>query len=237
MYELYSLGVLDPSERDEIDAHLARGCDACLARLRDALAVNAAVLTLVAEVAPPSRLKRRLLASVGAEHKGWGWAAALAAACMLVLALWLGVQERQRTGELADARRTIIQVSSERDRLQQAIRFLDDPESILIGFAKGRPASPQGNVLVHPRLGVLLSASNLPPAREGKIYEMWLIPKVGSPRPAGLFQSGASGTAMHILSGPVDPAAVGAIEVTLEPQAGSTGPSTPPIIVAAMPGT
>jgi hypothetical protein len=29
LYELYTLGLLDGEEREEIDTHLARGCEAC----------------------------------------------------------------------------------------------------------------------------------------------------------------------------------------------------------------
>ena len=193
-------------------------------------------MSMVPEVVPPARLKRRVLASVGVQRMSWGWLGAMAAACMLVVALWLSVQERSRAGELAQARRgTILQVSSQRDRLQQALSFLDDPTTMPVSFGKGQPLPPHGNVFIQPKLGVLLIASNLPTAQQGKIYEMWVIPKGGAPRPAGLFQS-EGGTAVHILSGPVDLATLGAIAVTLEPEAGSQAPTSTPIIVAPVAG-
>ena len=89
-YELYSLGLLDGEEKLEIDAHLARNCTVCQKYLKDALGVNALMLSQVQEVVPPSRVRRRVMASVGMERAGWGWAAAMAAACSLIVALWLG---------------------------------------------------------------------------------------------------------------------------------------------------
>lgn len=234
-FELYALGVLDPEEKAGIDAHLRTGCATCEAALKNALAVNAIVMSMAPEVVPPARVKRRILAGVGVQGMSWGWLAAMAAACMLVLALWLSVQERSRSAELATARRNLMQVSSQRDRLMQALSFLDDPATLPVSFGKGKPVPPHGNVFVHSKLGVLLFASNLPAAQAGKLYEMWVIPKGGAPRPAGLFQS-EGGTAMHILSGPLDVGTLGAIAVTLEPEAGSAAPTTTPIIVAPVAG-
>lgn len=231
--ELYALGLLEDNERDEMDAHLRRGCENCGKSLNQALALNTVLMSLVPDVAPPSRLRRRIHASVGVERSGWGWAAALAAACMLVVALWFSVEERRREAELASARNVLMQVSTQRDRLQQALSFLEDPETKPVSFGKG-PAPPRGNVFVNPRSGVLLIASNLPPLAAGKIYEMWIIPKGGAPRPAGLFQSNPSATAFHILSGPVDPATLGAVAVTVEPESGSSAPTSTPIIVASL---
>jgi anti-sigma-K factor RskA len=233
--ELYALGVLDPEEKAEIDAHLRSGCATCEASLKDALAMNAMIMSMTPEVVPPSRLKRKILTGVGVQRMSWGWLSALAAACMLVIALWLSVQERTRASELALTRHNLIQISSQRDRLLQALSFLDDPTTVPVSFGKGQPAPPHGNVFVHPRLGVLLIASNLPAAQAGKTYEMWVIPKGGAPRPAGLFQSDG-GTAMHILSGPVDMATLGAVAVTLEPESGSAAPTSTPIIVAPVAG-
>jgi anti-sigma-K factor RskA len=80
-------------------------------------------------------------------------------------------------------------------------------------------------------MGILLIASNLPAAGQGKAYEMWVIPKGGRPNPAGLFQSDGM-RALYILNGPVDVSTIGTVAVTLEPAAGSATP-TMPILIAA----
>jgi|SRR5580704_11059378 hypothetical protein len=234
-YELYALGLSDGDEAAEIESHLARGCDTCRASLNHAIAVNAALLSVAPDVAPPARLKRRLMASIGVKQTGWGWAAVLAAACMLALAVWMGAQERQRSEELADARRTLLQTRDERDHMMQALSFLNQPETQQVGFGKDKPA--RGNVFVNPRRGVLLIGTNLPQLAPGRMFEMWLIPKGGGdPKPAGMFRSTDSGTAYHLLSGPFDQSAIAAIAVTDEPEAGSPGPTTQPFIVAPVAG-
>jgi hypothetical protein len=231
-FELYALGALEDEERLEIDAHLARGCETCGEALANALAINAAVLTFAPDVKPPKRLKRQLMASVGVRYPGWGWVWALAAGLAVIVALWLGVQERQRSAELSDARRSLLQAGEERDRLSAALQFLSDPQTQPASFGRGQTAPPRGYVFLHPQLGVLLIASNLPAAGSGKAYEMWVIPKGGgAPRPAGLFQS-ADMRAVHILNGPIDMNLLSAVAVTLEPAAGSSAPTTKPIIVA-----
>jgi anti-sigma-K factor RskA len=224
-YEMYSLGLLEGEEKSEIEAHLGRGCEECQKYLKDALAVNALMLSHAPEVVPPSRLKRRVVGSVGAPRAGWTWLAALAAACMAVVALWISV-------ERADTQRTLAQVTADRDKLVQVFNFLNQPETRQVNFGLGETAPPRGNVFVHPKLGVLLIASNLPPLGAGKTYEMWVIPKGGTPRAAGLFRADARGTAMNILSGEIDTSTLGAVAVTVEPEAGSAAPTSQPIIVA-----
>jgi anti-sigma-K factor RskA len=232
-FELYALGVLEKEESAEIEAHLARGCDHCTAALASALAINAGVLSLAPPQKPPKRLKRRLLAAIGVHYPGWGWVWALGAVAAVVIAIFFGLQERQRSAELTDARRSLMQVTGERDRLTSALQFLSDPQTQPASFGRGQTAPPRGYVFLHAQLGVLLIASNLPAAGEGKTYEMWVIPKGGAPRPAGLFQS-AGTRAVHILNGPLDTSVLSAIAVTLEPAAGSSAPTTTPIIVAAV---
>jgi hypothetical protein len=232
MFELYALGVLESEESAELEAHLERGCSTCKENLKNALTMNASLIGSNPAVAPSKKLKRRILASVGVQPKGWGWLGAFATACLLVIALWLGNEERQRGAELAQARQNIIEVSSQRDRLNNALRILDQPETVRVSFGKGAPEPPRGNVFIHAQLGVMLVASNLPKLSTGKTYEMWLIPKGGAPRPAGLFQSTDAGSAVHVLSGPVDTAALGAVAVTVEPEAGSPAPTTQPLITA-----
>ena len=136
MFELYALGVLEPAEKSEIDAHLARGCDNCQQALSDALALNAGVLSFAPPVKPRGRLKRRLLTSVGVHYPGWGWVWAVGAVCLLLVAAWLGFEERRRTFELADARRALIDSNGERDRLTQALQFLSDPQTVPASFGQ-----------------------------------------------------------------------------------------------------
>ena len=234
-FELYALGLLDPAEKPRSTITCAAAAPPCEPALKNALAMNAIMMSMAPDVVPPARLKRRVLASVGVQPMSWSWLAALAASCMLMVALWFSVQERSRSAELAQARRTLIDVNAQRDRLMQALSFLDDPSTVPVSFGKGQPIPPHGNVFVHSKLGVLLIAANLPAAQPGKTYEMWVIPKGGAPRPAGLFQS-QGGTAMHILSGPLDLGTLGAVAVTLEPESGSPAPTTTPIIVAPVAG-
>jgi hypothetical protein len=234
VFELYSLALLEGEEKSEVEAHLARGCETCQKRLMDAQAVNALILASAPQIAPPARLRRRVLAGFGIERAGWGWLGGLAAALMLVVALWLSVQERRRENELGEARRDAIQAGAERDRLMQAFQILNQPETKRVNFGEGQPQPPRGNIFVHSKLGVLLIASNLPTLPPGRTYEMWVIPTATSaPRPAGLFQSGAQGSAINLLPGPFD--SLYAVAVSVEPEAGSPAPTTTPIIVAPVP--
>jgi anti-sigma-K factor RskA len=231
-FELYSLALLEGEEKSEVEAHLERGCATCQKHLKDALAMNAVILASVPQTAPPARLRRRVLAGFGIERPGWGWLGAFAAALMLVVALWLSVQERRRENELVEARRDAIVARAERDRLVQAFQILNQPETKRVIFGEGQVQPPRGNIFVHSRLGVLLIASNLPALPAGRTYEMWVIPtKTSAPRPAGLFQSDAQGTAINILPVPLD--SLYAVAVSVEPEAGSPAPTN--IVIAPVP--
>jgi hypothetical protein len=223
-YELYSLGLLEGEEKLQVEAHLERNCAVCQKYLKDALGVNALMLSQVPEVVPPSRLRRRVMGSVGMERVGWGWVAALAAACSLIVTLWIILEKRTTDRELKSARATLQQTLAERNRLEQALTFLNQPETRQVNFGQGQQAPPRGNFFLNPRLGVLLIVSNLPALPAHRTYEMWMIPKGGTPHPAGLFQSGPQGTALHILSGAVDSNVT--LAVTVEPESGSLAPTS-----------
>lgn len=223
-YELYALGLLEGEEKREIDVHLGRNCADCQRHLRNARAVNAMLLGQAPQQVPPSRLRRRVMASVGLERAGLTWVAAMVAAAAVIVALWLGTENRTTDRELSQARLALQQSVGERDRLEEALSFLNQPETRQVNFGLDKPAPPRGNFFLNPRLGVLLIASNLPALPPGKAYELWVIPKGGAPRPAGTFQSGPQGTAMHILNGAVDSNAT--LAVTVEPESGSPAPTS-----------
>jgi anti-sigma-K factor RskA len=238
LYELYALGVLEPEERAEIAAHLARGCQNCERGVNRALLTNAAIASFAPDLAPPKRLRKRILAAVGMNQPAWGWIAgwATVTAGLLIATLWYSASDRRRTEELEIARRQAAETNATLARVQQVIDFLNAPETRQVSFGQGQPAPPRGRVLLNPSRGVMFIATNLPALPRGKTYEMWVIPKGGAPRPAGLFQSDERGNAIHVQPGPVDMATTGAVAVSVEPESGSAAPSTTPIIIAPAAG-
>jgi len=238
MYELYAMGVLEADERSELEQHLTDGCEVCSAGVKQANASMVFLATMPEQVNPPGRLRERILASVGTQKTSFRWSAvwATAAAALAVIAVWLTRENTNQERALNMARAEIRRTAANLANAQLALQFLDEPETEQVVFGKGKPQPPRGSVLLNAKRGVLLIASNLPPAPAGKIYELWVIPKGGAPKPSGLFQSNAQGDAVYLREGAVDMAATGAIAVTVEPEAGSTAPTTTPIVVAPLAG-
>jgi anti-sigma-K factor RskA len=235
-YELYALGALDAEERAELDAHLRREGDPCVAGVFRARQMMTSLALMTPESSPPARLRKRVVELAGGPKRSWSWTSVwiVATAALALVAIWLGIERRDQARVLAELRLEAQRHNAELARLTEAFAVMNDPAAKQVVFGEGAPKPPRGRVFVNPNRGVLLLASNLPPAPAGKIYEMWIIPKGGVPLPAGLFQSEADGTAMYVRKGPVDIASTAVIAVTLEPEAGSQAPTTQPLIAAAL---
>jgi len=236
-YELYALGVAEEPERGEIQAHLERHCALCQSGVQQALQLVALMGAAAPAAAPPARLRRRVLASAGVVEHHYGWPLVWAAAALLCFsaAVYFSGRERQFAEESLLLRRQLGDRTTELRRFQDALAILTAPGTTEVSFGKGQPAPPTGRVFVNPGRGVIMIASHLPPAPAGWTYQMWIIPKRGLPRPAGLFQARSDDTAMHFAPGPVDVAATAAVAVTVETSAGASQPTSQPLIVAALP--
>jgi hypothetical protein len=230
-YELYAIGVADEPERSEIHAHLNRDCEVCMEGIKRAREIAALLGSSAAPVAPSPKLRRRILASVGGEERRFGWAPFLAGALALSLfaVVYFGGRERDLGNELARVRDINRQQSIELTRVSEAFAIVNGADTTVTTFGEGQPR-PKGKVFWSPSQGVLLIASNLRPAPSGKAYEMWLIPKGGRPKAAGMFQSSSDGSAMHIQRGSA--ADTDLVAVTLENEAGSDQPTSTPLFAA-----
>ncbi len=228
-YEMHALGLLEDPERAALEEHLRRGCDVCSAGIQRAYTFNAGLLaTLPEEVHPSSRLRGRVLASVGAREPGswkWTFAWASAVAALALVTFYLSVQNRNAQSELALARQRVAKTTGDLTQAQETLSFLREADTKAVTFGKGM----NGRVYVNKSRGVLLIANNLPPAPAGKTYELWVIPKGGAPQPAGLFQSSETGSVMY-LSKTTTPD-LSAVAVSVEPESGSQAPTTTPILV------
>jgi len=250
-YELYAMGVLEEPEAGELREHLARKCPECQSGVRGARELITLVGATAPEQRPRARVRKRVLAAVGGgTDYRWFWApawGAVAAAALIAAFLFQARAQRAgadvarlkeaitgQTAELARLQSESAGRARELARLNTALSILNQPEVKQVVFGGGKPQPPRGRVFIDAQRGVLLVASNLPPAPAGKLWEMWVIPKGGKPVPAGMFQSSEDKTAINVLPGPVDVASTGAVAVTLEVEAGVAQPTSTPVIVASL---
>ena len=236
-YELYALGLAEEPERAEIHAHLDRGCEVCMTEIRKAREMVTLLGGSAAESAPSPKLRRRILASVGVEQNRIGWAPLLAgvAALSLAAAFYFAGRERDFSAQAdqlrAQSRDQIIELT----RLNEAFAILNGADTKVTSFGEKKPM-PKGKVFFNPTRGVLLIASDLPPAPAGKAYEFWWIPKGKGAKPvrAGMFQSSSDGAAMH-MEHVTDLNNTAAVAVTMEVDSGVDAPTGDILIVAPMP--
>src|SRR5580704_11806988 len=116
-YELFAIGVAEEPERGEIRAHLSRGCEVCMAGVKGATEIVALVGSTAAPAQPPKHLRRRILASVGAEQRTWGWMPvwATAAALLALTAVYFANEQR---GSALEARRSAEEAQVLRDQIR-----------------------------------------------------------------------------------------------------------------------
>lgn len=240
---LYVLDALDAGERLAIEKHLEE-CSACrteVERLRD----DFALLALSASgPTPPPRCRERLLDAIRNEpphapvrartRSGWlnalGWAAAAAA---MIVVIWLAGQKRRLQGQVAtlQARSTAAQQQLPEARELATLLTSASAEHFTLVASNTAP-QPGGRAIYDPASGTLVFiASNIPAIPSQKIYELWLIPTSGAPVPAGVFKPNGRGTATVIK--PPLPSGLDAktFAITIEPEAGSSAPTSQPIMV------
>ncbi len=246
----YALGALDGEERVQFEEHLARGCGACVAALREFDETVADVARELPPTVPPAHVKTALMRRVAAmpgrrvSSRRWRsmrWAAAAAAAVIGVSAFVAGLvasRYEARIGAMARETAAIradlrAQEAALRDRLgiaRAVIALLRDPATRVI-MLRGSGPSPTASarLLWHEREGGHLFIANLPPTPPGKAYELWTI-SAGQPRPAGVFTVDASGQASQPIA--ANPSPVDVWAVTLEPEGGVPAP-TGPVVLAS----
>ena len=240
-YELYALGIADDPEGSEIATHLARGCEQCVAGVSKAMGL----VTMIAATAPaaqPSRsLRRRVVSLAHPDQRAWRSQFALGLLSLVLLAVVAqSMNDNRRLGlalttlrqDLRASREAKGRMQVELEQAREVLEFLRQPETRQVTFGAG----PKGRVFLNPGRGVLLLASNLPLAGQGKTYEFWLIPKGKAPIPAGMFQSTAAGDAIHAAPEASRIQNLAAIAVSVEPDGGSPQPTSTPIFVVKVGG-
>ena len=240
---LYALGALRGDERHAVQKHLEE-CSACRQEL-EKLQGDLALLAFSASgPRPPARSRERLMAAVAKEPRkpqlvrrarwGWwnvlGWAAALAA---IAVAGLLSQQNSELRHRLAELETSSTNHDQQLREARQLLATLTSPDAVHFTLIAGKtPPQPQGKAIYVRSSGTLVFlASNMPAIPPQKSYELWLIPTSGAPIPAGLFKPDARGAAA-VIQPPLPPGVEAkAFAITIEPEAGSSAPTSQPIMM------
>ncbi|MDQ3404726.1 MAG: anti-sigma factor [Actinomycetota bacterium] len=245
----YALNAIPATERAAFERHLAE-CESCAQEVGELQATAGRLGDAVSEQ-PPPELKARVLARISevrqlppigepigeptddlstrrerkaASRSPWPVRVlGAAAAVLLVVTISLGTMLAQSRQDLDS---TQAQAAS-----MAGLLSANDARMISGSTTSGL----RGTVLVSREQGkVMLLASNVPPAPEGKTHQVWLLNGgVPTPHSVGLITPDADGRASIVDDSGITDAAD--IAVTVEPAGGSEKPSTEPIMAMALP--
>ena len=122
----------------------------------------------------------------------------------------------------------------QRDERALALVTASDTQLIRLTAAPGAPDATHGTYRGKPDATIaVMTFSNFPPAPAGRVYQAWAL-RNGTWTSLGTIRPDANGSARLIAEGPDLAVPPEAIQVTLEPGAGSAAPSGP--VVIAWPG-
>jgi anti-sigma-K factor RskA len=240
---LYALDSLQGEDRAALEKHLDT-CPSCRREL-EALRGDMALLAVSAPVvAPPAHARQRLLKAVAKEPRRapaakprswWGLAPSLAAAALAVVTVVLWLQLGGVHREISALERSNAEQQEQLMRASQILTTLNDSNAAHFTLSAAKtPPQPQGKAIyARDRQSLIFLASNMPALPPQKVYELWLIPTSGAPIPSGLFTPDAHGSAA-IINPPLPPGVEAkTFAVTVEPQEGSSAPTSQPIMVGA----
>jgi anti-sigma-K factor RskA len=235
----YALGALEPEEVAQVSALLTEHPEwrATLAELRataDRLPYG------LPEAVPATDLRERVLKHATGRTstaqpiavraidrtRAWIWSFAAIAAVAIVFAAIVWTQFIGARKDLAQLQAQVAAMQGELSRMQAQIAAAEK----VIASLQGQSGSA---AIVQTRAGGTLLVAQLPPLSPGRVYQLWRIPGGGNPLSTGLFTVDQQGYGQIILSPDQQPQAGETVAVTDEPDGGSPGPTTQPLIVGA----
>lgn len=240
---LYALSALEGEERLALEKHLET-CPSCRKEVEQ-LRGDVALLALsVSGPTPPSRCRERLMAAIAKEPRrsrarvskpmAWWrvleWGVAVAAVALIAILLR---QNRDMWRHIAQLETNSATQQQQLVQAKELMATLTSADAVHFTLVAGKtPPQPQGKAIyVRSSSTLVFLASNMPQLPPQKIYELWLIPASGAPIPAGLFRPSPHGSAT-VIKPPLPPGVEAkTFAITIEPAAGSSAPTSQPIMV------
>lgn len=218
----YAVDALDDLERARFEEHLA-ACAECRAEVTS-LQDATLLLSQLSETAPPEALRAKVLAEIKTvrplppvvarleRNRPRRWRNLVAAAAVL------GV-----LGGGAIAVQQVVQDDTSNNDLVAQVLAAADVEHVNLEFKSGASATVSRSASEGK---AVLVARKMQPAPSGRIYQLWLQDSTGTMISAGTMRGGAESSTVLLKGDANDATAVG---ITIEPEGGSTEPTTTPI--------
>ena len=134
---------------------------------------------------------------------------------------------------MATLRKEFNEQQIELQRAQEVKATLTATDALRVTIAPpGAAAQPQGRAIYVPsRSSLIFLANNMPALPARRAYELWLIPRSGSPIPAGVFKPDAYGNVTVVNSRLSPGLGIKTFAITVEPETGSQLPTSAPIML------
>lgn len=168
----------------------------------------------------------------------WAVAAAFLLAFVFSFTAWRTSRSTLQA-EVEQIRGSSAAVLSENAELKEQLAetvqinsVLSSPSSRVLQLAGPEPAPGLSATVYWDVLGSRwVVSANLPPAPEGKVYQLWFV-TAEAKISAGLIRPDRLGHGFAILTFPTDIGPLAATAVTLEPEGGSEQPTTPILLIS-----
>lgn len=204
----YSLGATDPEETRQVEAGL-KTCPELAEELAEFQASLIGLARAVPQVDPPAAVLDGLMQRVTprrTSRRGW-WLAAAA-----VLALVFAVNNLYWINRLNQAE-------------QKNARSLSLPTA-----DNGQATGATATVLWTPNDGrAVLTVSQFPAVEAGRVFQGW-VRRGTTIQSLGTFQVNADGSGVLIFDAALLEGSFDGMGVTIEPEGGSDGPTSPPVV-------
>jgi anti-sigma-K factor RskA len=254
----YALGVIEPDEIARVSALLDAQPElrATLAELR----ATADLLPFgLPEASPPEGLRQRVLdhatgrstastsppRRVVSHMRGWMLGlGGMAAIALLAAAIgWaqlfqareqlaqLQTEIAQSQAKLAQSQADLAQSQADLAQIQARVADAEVIIASLVNNPENASSDSNSASIVRTRSGATVLIAQLPPLPPGRVYQIWRIQGNNSPTSAGLFRVSAQGYGTIDFSSGQQPQAGETVAVTNEPDGGSLGPTSLPLIV------
>jgi anti-sigma-K factor RskA len=233
----YALGALEPDEIAQVSALLTERPElrAILAELRataDRLPYG------LPEAVPAPELRQRVLdhatgrarapqpiaTPTTGRTRAWIWSFTGVAMAALLFAAIGWAQLLSARNELAQTQAQVAAMQGQLNQMQAQIAAAEK----VIASLQGQSGSA---AIVQTRASGTLLVAQLPPLSPGRVYQLWRIPGGAHPLSTGLFKVDQQGYGQIVLPPDQQPQAGETVAVTDEPDGGSPGPTTQPLIV------